>query len=937
MRFFFVFLFVSLCFALACRQDTQPDAEATVQTNGVADAAILISLADSLFKLGEHYDSLNKKDSALYFHEQALSTRQKVYKEDIRLVESYIKVAEYYRREFKYDVADKFYDHARLIADQVKIQPDALIDLYIDAAVCKVQLKDVSTSMSLLQKALSITDKYIIEKELMYYRINFTMASNYYYLKDHNRFIEYLNKSLKYLHKDDHLRLIAVYNSLGIGYRDSGNSEKAIEYFNVAITHSLRLSRPSPNELAKIYLQKAFAHQDVGEIDSTEYYLKLNLAIRKEVFGEKHVNTFGAKYSVGNFYEAINSYDSALKYYHESLVSLVKNFDDQNVKTNPAPAPIELNTDVVIGLVSKASALKMLSVTDPANNDNMDLALDTYLLADSVFSVFRKSLSHDDPQLRQMEIGYIPFHDMVGLAFALYQKTGSREYLQKSLNIIENSRAQLLETALNRAEAYSSSAISQPYREEEGRLIKQQMEILRLLSLPGLQQSMYDSVSDALLSVSDQLLRLHHSIEKTSPGYFLLKYNQQTTSLEQIQTLLDKRNGVLIEYLWGEEKIYVLALSKDTVKLKIVDQTESFRSAFADFIQELTGDPGETYKQERFNRFFKSAFTLYRELVADLLPVHHEASYSSLIISADGPLATFPFEALITSIPQSNEVDYRLPYLMKRFPISYTHSTGIFVRQSKRERNGNKLLALGFSGNGPSRVQRNGFTSLPGTEKEIQSIREVMKNSRNKYYLEADASEAKFKSLVTDFNIVHLAMHGVADSANALESKLIFRTDADSLEDGNLYAHELYSLDLKKLDLAVLSACESGIGKQQTGEGLMSIARGFTYAGCPTQIISLWKIDDRTSARVMANFYRHLSAGEDINIALTNAKADYIESAKELNSHPAYWAAFLQVGDSRPIEKQVLGSKFLVICFLCLLILGLGAIGIIWFKRYLAN
>lgn len=150
--------------------------------------------------------------------------------------------------------------------------------------------------------------------------------------------------------------------------------------------------------------------------------------------------------------------------------------------------------------------------------------------------------------------------------------------------------------------------------------------------------------------------------------------------------------------------------------------------------------------------------------------------------------------------------------------------------------------------------------------------------------------------------MAHLAIHGVADTVNALQSRLIFRAGGDSLEDGQLYAHELYDLNLEQLDLAVLSACESGIGKNQAGEGVMSMARGFAYAGCPSIVISLWKLDDRTAAKVMRSFYAHLSENEPIDDALTNAKSDYLSSANEFKSHPSYWAAFLAVGDTRPLD-----------------------------------
>jgi hypothetical protein len=84
----------------------------------------------------------------------------------------------------------------------------------------------------------------------------------------------------------------------------------------------------------------------------------------------------------------------------------------------------------------------------------------------------------------------------------------------------------------------------------------------------------------------------------------------------------------------------------------------------------------------------------------------------------------------------------------------------------------------------------------------------------------------------------------------------------------------------------------------------MSIARGFAYAGCPTIVMSLWKVEDRTSAQLMSGFYKHLVDELPVNKALAKAKIDYLKNADELTSHPSYWAAFIQVGNTSPVKQH---------------------------------
>ena len=147
-------------------------------------------------------------------------------------------------------------------------------------------------------------------------------------------------------------------------------------------------------------------------------------------------------------------------------------------------------------------------------------------------------------------------------------------------------------------------------------------------------------------------------------------------------------------------------------------------------------------------------------------------------------------------------------------------------------------------------------------------ISEIFGNKANQYFTGKSASKQKFKKEASNFQIIHLAIHGFSDTTVAINSHLQFRADEDGNDDGRLYAHELYSLNLENLELAVLSACETGLGKQYRGEGVFSMARGFAYGGCPTTIMSLWKTDDAQTAELMQSFYIYLNNGHEVSNAL---------------------------------------------------------------------
>jgi len=119
-----------------------------------------------------------------------------------------------------------------------------------------------------------------------------------------------------------------------------------------------------------------------------------------------------------------------------------------------------------------------------------------------------------------------------------------------------------------------------------------------------------------------------------------------------------------------------------------------------------------------------------------------------------------------------------------------------------------------------------------------------------------------------------------------------------------LEAGEIALLDLKS-DLVVLSACETGYGKFQQGEGVMSLARSFMYAGTPSLIVSLWQVNDNATAIIMKLFYQNILEGMPKDKALSAAKLTYLDRAEGIVLHPAFWSAFIQLGDRSPIAIQV--------------------------------
>jgi len=186
---------------------------------------------------------------------------------------------------------------------------------------------------------------------------------------------------------------------------------------------------------------------------------------------------------------------------------------------------------------------------------------------------------------------------------------------------------------------------------------------------------------------------------------------------------------------------------------------------------------------------------------------------------------------------------------------------------------------------------------LPNAEKEVVEL----SNLFNGTFLNGDAAnEHDFKTLAADYSIIHLAMHGVLNKRSPLLSSFAFTENGNHSENNFLQAYEISQMKLNA-SLVVLSACETGFGKFEQGNGIASLARSFMYAGVPSLVVSLWQVHDQSTEIIMKAFYKYIKEGLGKATALRQAKLDYLNRADQLAAHPAYWSPFIQLGATNPV------------------------------------
>jgi CHAT domain-containing protein len=254
-------------------------------------------------------------------------------------------------------------------------------------------------------------------------------------------------------------------------------------------------------------------------------------------------------------------------------------------------------------------------------------------------------------------------------------------------------------------------------------------------------------------------------------------------------------------------------------------------------------------------------------------------------------LATIPFEALPTKKIAGEEFK-NVSYLINRVGISYDFSASLFLQKSKLPAS-NAAPSIFLCAPVTFDAHQN-LNALPGTEKEVMDIANLFAG-KSKEVKFADANESLIKSKeLGSYNYLHFATHGVVDEENPASSRIFL--SSNTTDDGNLYAGEIYNLNLNA-NLAVLSACQTGLGKVSKGEGVIGLSRALIYAGAKNIIVSFWTVADESTAELMTNFYRELATNpnQDFKKALQKAKLKMIREGKFAN--PYYWAPFVLIGD----------------------------------------
>lgn len=703
---------------------------------------------------------------------------------------------------------------------------------------------------------------------------------------------------------DPNLSYITLYN-IGVSHFHLQQYDSSFYYLKKSaeqnplstVSDSIQMAR------TKIY----FGVEDLmkNENASAEKFFDEAMESYRRFIGDKHYETHVSYRIIGEAYEKTSDYDMALQHYQNGLVALYENFNSNNIYDNPVWETIENTEPALFILFRKAGTLFSRYINDGKIED-LDVAFEIYLSGYNLMQELLNSQKMNQSYVSSFQNFKKGFQESVECAIEAHAQLKKPKYLNGAFSFIEQSKYFLLLKAMQNAELKEKLGENITLFDAE-RSLSSEIEMLKhQLNRAGqMPPDKAFEIQNSLLAKVVEKTELsgfiHQSAERTNANLF-----HQHVSLAIVQDEILDDHEMVIEYFSGKDFILALAISKENVSTFKIFKTKELIGNITDYRKSLAT---AEVNQKSYKDFVKSSYFLYHHLFEPIvmsLPELEESHIKRFTIISDDELAYLPFEAFTTQKADSSQINYwGMPYLCKEVTLNYALSMNILysnLRNKGKGRN-SKILAMSYS---PFLENESDFermkkeNELPYSAKEIKQIPEIFNNAQCDILKEA--SEQEFKSVAHNYSIIHLALHGQSDTINQYNSKLIFKTNPDSQDDGQLHAYELYNLDLSQTQLAILSSCETGLGKQIEGEGLFSIARGFAYAGCPSIVMSLWKVNDKSTSLLMKSYYENLAESEEKDVALQHAKISYIEHADELAAHPAYWAAFIAIGNKNPIE-----------------------------------
>ncbi len=721
---------------------------------------------------------------------------------------------------------------------------------------------------------------------------------------------------------EDWIGLAKAYNNEALGYELQKSYDKAIDSYSKALQINQRFGEAQRAEIAKIYNNLAYVYRNDGRPEQGIAPIEKAIAIGKQLELTGDLADF--LHTKATLLNDLRQAEQALQTQQQAIQLAVPgfnpadNFENPPVRTNVRTSKINF----VEYLDEKARSLQLLA-EKTKQPSYLQTALETY----EVVAVFLDSIRQDvrsDASKRFITQRAKPILEG-GLRTArqLWQQRRERVYLEQAFQFAERSKAIILLEAVQGSGAKQRAGISLALLQREQRLKTKINDLKRRQTNEN-----NPKLNDQLILLESELQALLDTFEQQYPNYFQLKYQLDLVTIDHIQQALLQPDQAMITYFLGQEKLYTFYLTPNMATIleqpigELEEQIREMRRGIEQGAFAEVSLLDKSAQQALNQTYADNAWQLYQLLLGSLLKT--AALPDHLIIIPDGELGFLPFDALLTEAVQkagNNFATY--PFLVKKHRISYSYSATLLER-NRQDRHDAKARMLAFA---PTFVAqpdvqldslRSALQPLLHNQAEVEAIADIFPAQT---FFGQRANRATFLRQADAFSYLHLSTHALVNDSLEAFSFVAFAQHADTLDEQEvLYLNDLYNLPLQA-EMVVLSACETGIGEVAQGEGVMSIARAFSYAGASSVLATLWSVNDRATRELVIAFYENLAEEQTKVIALRQAKLALIE--QQTFAHPYYWSGLVAYGNMQAVEKSGSPKWYLLAGLGVVLLMGL--------------
>jgi len=725
--------------------------------------------------------------------------------------------------------------------------------------------------------------------------------------------------------------------SIGHVYSELGDQQKALEYYSqsLAIFQTLGDRSSAATTLTSI----GIAYSELGDKEKALEYFNQSL-ILKRIVGDRSGEARSLT-GIGNIYAELEDQQKALNYYNQSL-SLSREARDRQREAysligigrsyaelgNKEKALEYFNQSLPLSqaiLDRSLQALTLYSIaTIKRDSGNLNEALTEIEASLKIIESLRTKIA--SPELRTSYFATVQnyYQFYIDLLMQLHKTQPKSGYDTKAFEASERSRARSLLELLQEANANIRQSVAPELLQRE-RSVQQQLDALEKRRVEVLNRPNYTPTQEAELEQQRQTLIAQYQdiqtqIRATSPRYAALTQPQPLT-LAQIQQQILDENTILLQYSLGKERSYLWAVTKTSITTYELPKAADIETNARKFRAAVTAPSSRNSPNQ-----IAQANDAISQII--LQPVAAQLGQKRLLIVGDGILNYLPFAALslpgksgengnpplivdheIVLLPSASTLGILRQNYSDRQPPTRTLAIladPVFSPEDERVKNqstATNLQAIESVNLGLSRSGRDNnlqWSRLNFTRQEAQIIQALIPANFRTESLDFEASRAVATSQnLSQYKIIHFATHGLANSTNPELSGIILSLvdEKGNPLNGFLRLTDIFNLKLAA-DLVVLSACQTGMGQNIQGEGMVGLTRGFMYAGAKRVVVSLWSVDDEGTAVLMSSFYQKmLQKGLTPAAALRAAQLEMWKQEKWKS--PYYWAAFTLQGEWR--------------------------------------